>query len=152
MKAIIKRCITVVLLVLICFACNQEEVSNQVEKEVIMPYFQLLQQEKYQEAYTHFTSDFYKKHSSWEVYRKSYQDNITKRGKLEKYSFKNVSYISSLFGKDEITVHLFFKFKNEPFSKPILLVLSQNEQGKYLIDAAWHHNKYAAPDGLDGPF
>jgi hypothetical protein len=55
-------------------------------------------------------------------------------------------------GKDEIRGEISFHFQNEKYAKPILFLISQNEKGKYLIDAAWHHNKFSNPDGLDGPF
>jgi len=133
-------------------ACNEDQVAIQVEKELIKPYFQLVAQEKYKEAYITFTSDFYKKHSSFEVYLDSYKKNKAKRGELTKYSVNVIRLYSNLFGKDEVRAEIAFYFQNEKYAKPILFIIKQNEQGKYLIDAGWHHNKFSAPDGLDGPF
>ncbi len=137
---------------MMCSACGEKQVATQVESELIKPYFQLLTQEKYKEAYTTFTSDFYKNNSSFEVYFDSYKKNKAKRGKLKQYSIHNIALSYNLFGKDEIRGEIAFHFQNEKYAKPILFLISQNEKGIYLIDAAWHHNKFSNPDGLDGPF
>lgn len=152
MKKYILQSLVGVFVLVVCGGCDEKEVAIQVENELIKPYFQLVIQEKYKEAYTTFTSDFYKKHSSFEVYLNSYKKNKVKRGKLTKYSVNAIRLYSNLFGKDEVRGEIAFHFQNEKYTKPILFIIKQDEKGKYLIDAAWHHNKFSVPDGLDGPF
>ncbi|MFN4147161.1 MAG: hypothetical protein ACK4GN_15145 [Runella sp.] len=132
--------------------CNEEETQQTIDQQLIAPYFALIKQGKYEEAYQSYTSDNYKKYSSLKDYTESYQKNIAKRGGLESYSIHKVQYLTQLFGKDEIRGEISFRFKNEKYAKPILFIISQYPNGKYLIDAAWHDKKYANSDGLDGPF
>ncbi len=133
-------------------ACNEKEVVAEVEAQVIKPYVDLLLQEKFEDAYAGFTSDKYKKYNALDDYVKSYQANFEKRGPLEGFEKTRIHLIANLFGKDEVIAELAFKFKNDKYAKPVMLTISQNDQGQYKIDAGWFNKRVAVPDGLDGPF
>lgn len=140
---------------LVCFfmsACNEKEVQEEIERTALLPFFELIKKGNYKEAYEAFVSEKYREHASVEKFVNSYEANIARRGPIESYSITRVMYVTSLFGKNEVVIELSYKFKNEKHTKPILMILRQDEQGHYRIDSAWHNNKYSNPDGLDGPF
>jgi hypothetical protein len=106
MKKYIQPSLMSILALIVCGACGEEQVTTQVESQLIKPYFQLLTQEKYKEAYTIFTSDFYKIHSTFEVYSDSYKKNKVKRGELKHFSIHNIDLSYNLFGKERVFIQL----------------------------------------------
>ncbi len=146
------KTIPLLILTLLLFGCNEKEVADQIEKEVFTPYFSLLKNERYREAYETYTSDKYKKYNFLADFENSYTENVNRRGPLESHEIRLTRYLATIFGEDEVRSEVFLQFQKENNAKPVLYILSEGGDGKFYIDSGWHHTKYAAPDGFDGPF
>lgn len=132
--------------------CNENEIQQKVDSELLDPYLNLILTAKYNEAYNTYTSDFYKKHNSYDTYLKSYNDNISKRGQLAGYEKGLIRVYYSIGKNPEIKYEVGLKFQDEKYAKAVIYTITQNADGRYLLDAGWFNNRYSIADGLDGPF
>ena len=144
------------MLSILFFSCNEEEIQTKVNTTLLDPYFALIAKGNYKEAYDTYTSEKYKKYISFEEYEKSHKGNVIKRGTFTKYHQGKFKGIYGISGKlKEIEYEIGLQYKNQINTICAVFFISPANENSFLIDAGWHNKRLCVPenDGSDsGPF
>ncbi|HMP28950.1 MAG TPA: hypothetical protein PKD85_05085, partial [Saprospiraceae bacterium] len=122
------------------------------------PYFELIKQERYEEAYA-MTSDRYKHYITYDEYIESYNRVIKKYGKFLKWNASNSVTFKPLYSFTgsviEIQYGIGLIFENKKDAVCGYFILRPKGEDTYGLDSGWHNNRACVreTDGtLDGPY
>ena len=141
------------LLWLLSSSCSGDAVLKEtIKEEILVPYLAMVQRSEFQQAYEKYTSASYRSNNSLSDYLAHYRSLLKEKGAIREVHVNRIDKLTSVFSdSDEIRAEVQLAF-DEGYYKPVLFILSRDKEANWKLDAAWHHNKYAAPDGHDGPF
>jgi hypothetical protein len=134
-------------------ACQpHDELQQQLESQLFVPYFDLIKKENYQQAYERYTSATFKRNFAFADYQKNYQKLRTDKGVLEQSTVYKVNRTVSVFGApDQITAEISCLFGQQKYQRGLYFLISETKDGHFLIESS-ANNKGTYYDGYDGPW
>jgi hypothetical protein len=109
-------------------------ITKEVEEQLIGPYIQMLNDKKFEEAYTNFTSDKYKERYSLNVYKMFYEKRFMEYGKIISCQYRpGKANGRSMFSKKNKTWGTWvLQFEKETVI--ICYTYQRNKEGVFKID------------------
>lgn len=121
---------TIIMLSVIAFYIqknNNTIISNSIQQDLLEPYVELLQNQKFDIAYQKYTSEDYKKKYTLAKYIASQDSNYIANGKIIKITPVSNIFIKEVTSKDLTVFKGTFNYESEKTKKKILIEIIKED-------------------------